>query len=244
MTVRHSLISTFVLAFFSVATSLAATEGDGMFVQRFTTQNGLSSNKVNDIVQDGNGFIWLATNAGLERYDGYAFKSFHSTRGTTDLFVSNDIKMIVAQDDYILLLHDETAEVFDQKTGMVTLIEDDALRSSTLRAAAFAAKDTVYLGGPSGLFVHSLLTHETRIVECLDGHGVNTMNNIRSLTLDDMGNLWVTTVWRGVYYKPANDCRFVHVVKDIPGNLFATSVVSHDGKVYIGTWGSGIYILN
>ena len=34
-------------------------------------KEGLTENVVNDIVQDKNGFIWLATNDGLNRYDGY-----------------------------------------------------------------------------------------------------------------------------------------------------------------------------
>ena len=36
-----------------------------------TGKEGLTENVVNDIVQDKNGFIWLATNDGLNRYDGY-----------------------------------------------------------------------------------------------------------------------------------------------------------------------------
>ena len=37
---------------------------------------GLSENIVNDIVQDKKGFIWLATNDGLNRYDGYRMSHF------------------------------------------------------------------------------------------------------------------------------------------------------------------------
>ncbi|MEL7117822.1 MAG: two-component regulator propeller domain-containing protein [Bacteroidota bacterium] len=37
---------------------------------------GLSENIVNDIVQDEKGFIWIATNDGLNRYDGYSMQHF------------------------------------------------------------------------------------------------------------------------------------------------------------------------
>ena len=40
------------------------------------TQNGLSFGKVNSIVQDKNGFIWMATDDGLNRFDGISFKTF------------------------------------------------------------------------------------------------------------------------------------------------------------------------
>ena len=39
-------------------------------LKTLTTEEGLSSNKINDIVQDEDGFLWIATNDGLNRYDG------------------------------------------------------------------------------------------------------------------------------------------------------------------------------
>ncbi|WP_165917239.1 ligand-binding sensor domain-containing protein [Flaviaesturariibacter aridisoli] len=41
--------------------------------QHFTTAQGLASNFVYSVVQDGDGFIWLATQNGLQRYDGNRF---------------------------------------------------------------------------------------------------------------------------------------------------------------------------
>jgi len=40
------------------------------FIEKLTTREGLSSNKVNDLVQDDNGFLWIATTDGLNRFDG------------------------------------------------------------------------------------------------------------------------------------------------------------------------------
>jgi PAS domain S-box-containing protein len=39
----------------------------------FTVEDGLSSNVVNAIVQTRNGFLWIATDAGLDRFDGRHF---------------------------------------------------------------------------------------------------------------------------------------------------------------------------
>lgn len=44
-----------------------------MVFQSLTQSDGLSQNTVNDIYQDSFGFIWLATESGLNRYDGTAF---------------------------------------------------------------------------------------------------------------------------------------------------------------------------
>ncbi len=40
------------------------------FIEKLTTTEGLSSNRVNDMVQDDNGFLWIATSDGLNRFDG------------------------------------------------------------------------------------------------------------------------------------------------------------------------------
>ncbi|MDN3583854.1 hybrid sensor histidine kinase/response regulator transcription factor [Mucilaginibacter flavus] len=55
--------------------------------------NGLSDNHVNNIFKDEKGFIWVATNSGLNRYDGYKFKVFkHDVKdpnSLTENFISN-----------------------------------------------------------------------------------------------------------------------------------------------------------
>jgi hypothetical protein len=46
----------------------------------FNQANGLPSNKVYDVFEDSLGFIWLATEAGLYRYDGFEYKLFASEK--------------------------------------------------------------------------------------------------------------------------------------------------------------------
>ena len=41
-----------------------------------TTQDGLSSNLINDLIQDDFGYIWMGTANGLCRYDGYTFVNY------------------------------------------------------------------------------------------------------------------------------------------------------------------------
>ncbi|MBN9351607.1 MAG: response regulator [Chitinophagaceae bacterium] len=52
----------------------------------FTINNGLSQNLVYSITQDSTGFLWFGTKDGLNRFDGYEFKSYHH-----DPFDSNSI---------------------------------------------------------------------------------------------------------------------------------------------------------
>src|SRR5271169_2437171 len=56
----------------------------------FTVENGLSSNVVNAILQTGNGFLWIGTDAGLNRFNGRHFTPiyFRGTKSTPQGVVS------------------------------------------------------------------------------------------------------------------------------------------------------------
>lgn len=41
-----------------------------------TNRDGLSNSQVNAILEDNKGYIWLGTQSGLDRYDGFRFKNF------------------------------------------------------------------------------------------------------------------------------------------------------------------------
>ncbi|MDR4950967.1 two-component regulator propeller domain-containing protein [Chryseobacterium sp. ES2] len=43
----------------------------------YDTDNGLPQNSVKDIIKDKHGFIWLSTENGLVRYDGYSFVTYN-----------------------------------------------------------------------------------------------------------------------------------------------------------------------
>lgn len=47
-------------------------------LRQFTTSDGLSSNIIEAVVQDSLGFLWIGTQGGLDRFDGYVFKSYAS----------------------------------------------------------------------------------------------------------------------------------------------------------------------
>ncbi len=59
--------------------------------KQITTEDGLSNNIINCMVQDQSGFLWFGTNAGLNRYDGYNFKSFLNNPEDSQSISSNII---------------------------------------------------------------------------------------------------------------------------------------------------------
>ncbi len=62
-----------------------------------STQDGLSNNIVYDTYHDHEGFIWIATDNGLNRFDGYDFKVFyHDTEDSTS--ISNNVVRTILED--------------------------------------------------------------------------------------------------------------------------------------------------
>jgi signal transduction histidine kinase/ligand-binding sensor domain-containing protein len=65
---------------------LPIVEGRDIRFARLSTADGMSQTKVNQIVQDDQGFMWFGTQYGVNRYDGYNFKLFvHVPRNPNSL---------------------------------------------------------------------------------------------------------------------------------------------------------------
>ncbi len=53
----------------------------GQGFRHFTIEDGLPSNRIYKVLQDSTGFIWIATDNGLVRFDGVRFKVFNTSNG-------------------------------------------------------------------------------------------------------------------------------------------------------------------
>jgi ligand-binding sensor domain-containing protein/two-component sensor histidine kinase len=73
-----------------------------LYFSRITTQNGLSHNKVNCILQDKRGFMWMGTDDGLNRYDGRRFVVFRHEPGNKACISGNIISDLVEDNDGVL----------------------------------------------------------------------------------------------------------------------------------------------
>lgn len=60
----------------------------------YKLSDGLVSNVVNNMVQDENGFLWFATNNGLQRYDGNNFLTFNSNSGNAASLPSDEVTQV------------------------------------------------------------------------------------------------------------------------------------------------------
>ncbi len=62
--------------------------------QNISTAQGLCQGMVFDMLQDKEGFIWVGTKGGLNRYDGYSFKVFTNDPYNPHSISNNNIRTL------------------------------------------------------------------------------------------------------------------------------------------------------
>jgi len=83
-----------------------------------TTSDGLSHGTVYDLLQDQEGYIWMATKAGLNRYDGYNFKVFTTHSTPVFAITSNQTTALYEDKHHRLWIGTQSGELnlFDAQT--------------------------------------------------------------------------------------------------------------------------------
>jgi ligand-binding sensor domain-containing protein/two-component sensor histidine kinase len=70
----------------------------------YNTDSGLTANSITDIAQDNTGFLWIATNNGLNRFDGKHFVRFNHVHGDTNSIINNTVSKVVIGGNSDLLI--------------------------------------------------------------------------------------------------------------------------------------------
>lgn len=86
-----------------------------------TVADGIPQSYVSGIVQDGDGFMWIATRDGLARYDGRKFKVFRHQRQDSLGLADNIITKLFLDNDSRLWISYESGEldIMDTKTAHI-----------------------------------------------------------------------------------------------------------------------------
>ncbi|HEU4901436.1 MAG TPA: two-component regulator propeller domain-containing protein, partial [Flavisolibacter sp.] len=84
----------------------------------FKLTDGLASNIVSNLVQDRDGFIWLATNNGLQRFDGNKFTTFKSDPSQSSSLPSDEVTQVYCDRNKTIwvLTADNRVGIFDTHT--------------------------------------------------------------------------------------------------------------------------------
>jgi len=75
--------------FFSILTSHAFAQGYNF--RNFNSEDGLTQSYVYSIIQDVHGYLWVGTDNGLFRYNGFKFEIYPTSDSLADNFITCDI---------------------------------------------------------------------------------------------------------------------------------------------------------
>src|SRR5215212_5799257 len=87
---------------FLQAAQQAAGIPPSLYFRKLSAVNGLSQDKVNCILQDRRGFMWIGTDDGLNRYDGNKFVIFRHEPSNPNSLSGNIISSILEDKDGII----------------------------------------------------------------------------------------------------------------------------------------------
>lgn len=88
-------------------------------MELLSTDDGLSQGMIYDILQDHEGFLWIATKDGLNRYDGYDFKVFtNDPKNPWSISGNTIVKLFEDSAGRIWAASDNSGiNIYDKKTG-------------------------------------------------------------------------------------------------------------------------------
>ena len=109
---------------------------------KYTSKDGLSDNYVTSIQQDSFGFIWIGTENGLNRFDGYTFKSYFLDSPPNFLASSIIRKLLLFEQHELGIVSFGGFQILDPLTMEIRnfLIPDSTSFVSLRNAASDAAK--------------------------------------------------------------------------------------------------------
>lgn len=159
----------------SVTGTLAAVNA----YRRYDVRSGLSDNSVKDICQDATGYIWFATKDGLNRFNGYDFKTF----GSSSSGKIHNIEAICPHSDgrHIWMATTHGLCLFDTATEQISCFDmkaDDGAVIPNCLCLQYDTAGDLWIGSFDGVFRYSQdkgsLRHYT-IPDCSSDKTVRTI---------------------------------------------------------------------
>ncbi|MDB5210066.1 MAG: sensor signal transduction histidine kinase [Sediminibacterium sp.] len=219
-------------------------------LNRLGTSNGLSQGHVSAIVKDRKGFMWFATDGGVNKYDGYNFTIYKHNSDVPSSLQNNFVYDII--EDRAGNLWMGTAgglDKFDRKADTFThytladggiLVVKDIFQDS---------KNRIWLGTTSGLYLFDPVKgHFTAHRHEATGNSISN-DIVYRIEESRNGSLWIATKDGLNIFNP--ETRQFACYRNEPGNKKSISsswlkTVYRDSKnnMWIGTQGGGIALVN
>lgn len=249
--------TTLLLSFFLFYSLILSAQKSKKF-DKITVDDGLSQGNINRIIQDTQGFIWLATNGGLNKFDGSRFITYIHNNKDTNSIASNIVNHIYEDDlGKIWISTQNGLNVFDKSIETFTHYKYEHNNPSGLsnNQITCTIKDNngFYWIGTDGGGINKF-NPRTNIFKSFRSINKNpesiSSNYITCLEKDKYGYIWVGTADGGLNMLDPESNKFLrYVTTSINNTLPALSsnqindiYEDNDGDLWIGT-AEGIDVL-
>ena len=220
----------------------------------YTDKNGLSNSHVNAIGQDEKGYIWIATNDGLNRFDGNKFENFYYTPEDKTSINSNTIYTIFKdRTERIWFGTFKGLCTYNYKTGEFETIElpkqANTIQNVPVRGIVQTNNGDLWVGlSGGGIAQVDLETNQVKYYR----HNNNNPNSLCSdgiiaMAIDQNDNIWIGTEDNGISIYDTKEKKFTNINKstgEIGSNVIRAIICTSDNKIAIGTYDGGLTIYN
>lgn len=189
-----------VLIIFTGIFSCVGGYSQNMRFDRLSVRQGLSNGNVNDLMQDSFGFIWVATEDGLNLYDGYKVTIFRANPDDSASITSNVITCL-AEDQYgnVWIGTSNGLNMYNREQNRFEHFLANPSDSESLAGAGVGAlfvdrKKQLWVGAGGSLHLHNYQTKKFRRFSHEPGNPKSMVSgNISDIKADGSDNIWVAT---------------------------------------------------
>lgn len=238
--------------------ALGAFDRQAHFV-KISTAEGLPNNSISALVQDRKGFLWIGTQGGLVRWDGYEYLLFENEPFKENVLPHNQIQTLWLDDAAEALWIGTYGGVsrLDLKTHQFTSWKQDpedpgSLGHDVVTAIARDTQGRLWVGTLNGLYRQES-SGSFRAFKPADGPagtpetpGALAGAVVRSLHRDEQGRFWVGTSTGGLalYVPEAEAFRIWRPETSRPSSLPSAAVMDIDvdrqGRFWFACWDGGL----
>lgn len=171
----------------------------------YSQSDGLSSSNIHKIIQDNKSFLWIATQDGLNRFDGKNFIVFNKNKEAKFSLFSNDIRNIfldTSRNTIWVICNNGGINGIDINTCEVkyNFPYADSSLETEWRICALFFNNKIYIGTSGGLQIFNTknLSFETINLSLRNNLSFNGVNDIRVIDIDPQQNIWLSILNRGI----------------------------------------------